>query len=217
MRYVKAGELIPDPRNYRKHPESQTQAVLTMLERTGWVDAAIARETDEGLKLVDGHLRASLSPDDLVPTLVVDISEAEAGEVLATLDPLAAMAEIDVTALDALLADIDVETDFDLGEVVADIRDFAQIDMPEASNPPTDAHHTPLADVDTAPTGDRFTTPHSDPKKVFPWTLHIPRDEFQDVVKRARLLAEHWGTPDDAAATVMKALELAEAHELHGD
>ena len=129
LRQVRAGDLAVDERNWRRHPESQTQAVLTMLNRIGWADAVIARETPDGLTLVDGHLRASLSPDDLVPVLVVDLNKEEAGEVLATLDPLAAMAEIDVEALDTLLDGIDVDMDIDLGEVVADVRDYADIDI----------------------------------------------------------------------------------------
>ncbi len=74
-----------------------------MLARVGYVDAVIARDTPEGLVLVDGHLRADLAAESEIPVVVVDIDEQEAGEVLATLDPLAAMAEPDTDALDALV------------------------------------------------------------------------------------------------------------------
>ena len=218
LRYVKASTLIPDKRNWRRHPESQTSAVKTMLDRIGWSDAVIARESGaDGLVLVDGHLRAGLDPDETVPVLVVDLDEQEAGEVLATLDPLAALAEIDAEALRALVDDIRVEDDADFGGVLSEIEDFAQLRVEELDPDSTDAHYTPLGDVDTNPGGNKFVVPHSAAKDVFPWTLHIPREQFFDVTKRARKLAEHWGIPEDAAATMMKALEIAERHEFHGD
>ena len=102
LRYVRAGDLAPDPRNWRRHPEAQRHALTTMLDRIGYVDAVLVRETPDGLVLVDGHLRAGLDPDAELPALVLDIDEDEAGQVLATLDPLAVMAGVDREALAAL-------------------------------------------------------------------------------------------------------------------
>ena len=56
--------------------------------------------------LVDGHLRAETTPDADVPVLVLDINEAEADLMLATLDPLAAMAGRDEERLSELLATV---------------------------------------------------------------------------------------------------------------
>ena len=106
LRTVRAGELSADPRNWREHPPEQRQALQSMLERVGFVDAVIARETPDGLVLVDGHLRADLDADAEIPVLVVDLDEAEAGEVLASFDPLSAMAQTNVEALGALLGDL---------------------------------------------------------------------------------------------------------------
>src|SRR6202050_1285053 len=50
------------------------------------------------LMLIDGHLRAETTPDQLVPVLVLDVDENESHKLLATLDPLAAMAETDKLA-----------------------------------------------------------------------------------------------------------------------
>ena len=83
LRRVRAGDLQPDPRNWRRHPPGQRTALSRMLDRLGHVDVVIARETPDGLVLVDGHLRAELSPDARIPVLVVDLDHAEAGEVLA--------------------------------------------------------------------------------------------------------------------------------------
>lgn len=62
----------------------------------GYADALLARELlDRRLILIDGHLRADITPDAIVPMLVVDLDEAEADKLLLTLDPLAVMAEAD--------------------------------------------------------------------------------------------------------------------------
>ena len=104
LRRVRASELIPNPKNWRTHPSAQQDALRGVLADVGYADALIARETPEGLMLVDGHLRAHSTPDSNVPVLVLDIDEAEADLMLATLDPLAAMAGRDEERLTDLLA-----------------------------------------------------------------------------------------------------------------
>ena len=104
LKRVKAVDLHPDPRNWRQHPAYQREAIEMMLSKIGWADAVIAREGPDGkLILVDGHLRADLDPDAEVPTLIVDLDESEAGEVLATLDPIAGMAGTNPDALELLV------------------------------------------------------------------------------------------------------------------
>ena len=104
LRRVPASELIPNPKNWRRHPVAQQDALRGVLAEVGYADALIARETPEGLMLVDGHLRAETTPDSSVPVLVLDIDEDEADLMLATLDPLAAMAGRDEERLSELLA-----------------------------------------------------------------------------------------------------------------
>jgi len=103
LRRVPASELLPNPKNWRRHPPSQKNALNGVLEEIGFADAVIARETDEGLQLIDGHLRQTMMGNDLVPVLVVDLSEDEADKLLATLDPLAMMASADHDMLLPLL------------------------------------------------------------------------------------------------------------------
>jgi hypothetical protein len=111
LRRVKAGDLLPNPKNWRTHPQAQQDALRGVLAEIGYADALIARETSEGLMLVDGHLRAETTPDSEVPVLVLDIDEAEADLMLATLDPLAAMAGKDEERLDELLATVTSDND----------------------------------------------------------------------------------------------------------
>src|SRR5205823_14736839 len=95
LRTVRAGDLRPHPRNWRRHPERQRSALRALLRDIGYADALPARDDGQALVLIDGHLRRALTPDAMVPVLVLDVSEAEADTVLATLAPLAAPAAPD--------------------------------------------------------------------------------------------------------------------------
>jgi hypothetical protein len=128
LRRVPASELIPNPKNWRVHPENQQDGLRSVLERVGYADAVIARETDEGLVLIDGHLRAETTPDALIPVLITDLDEAEADEVLATLDPLASLAEPDIGKLTDLLKSVQ-DRDEAVEVLFQDIGDVYGINM----------------------------------------------------------------------------------------
>jgi len=104
FRRVKASDLKASPHNWRKHPRYQREALKGMLEDVGFADAVIARETKDGLELIDGHLRTALDTDQLIPVLVVDVTDEEAKKLLATIDPIAALAETDSHMLEDLIA-----------------------------------------------------------------------------------------------------------------
>ena len=70
LRKIPASELIENPKNWRKHPPSQRSAMAGALNEIGLADAVIARETPEGLELIDGHLRQEVLGDTPVPVLV---------------------------------------------------------------------------------------------------------------------------------------------------
>lgn len=108
LRRVPASELLPHPTNWRTHPAKQHDALRGVLAEIGWADACLARETPDGLQLVDGHLRTEVAGDELVPVLILDLSDDEAAKVLLTLDPLAAMADADSDKLEKLLNEISV-------------------------------------------------------------------------------------------------------------
>src|SRR5713226_8097073 len=94
LRRVRAKDLVPNPKNWRRHPKAQAAALRGLLAEVGYADALLVRElTDGRLMIIDGHLRADTTPDYLVPVLVLDVTEEEADKILLTLDPLAAMAE----------------------------------------------------------------------------------------------------------------------------
>jgi len=136
LRRVKASELISNPKNWRTHPQHQQDALRGVLAEVGYADALIARETPEGLMLVDGHLRAETTPDSEVPVLILDVTAAEADIILGTLDPLASMAEADTEALRELVDGISItdESIQSLLESVLEMNDAAilEIESPEA-------------------------------------------------------------------------------------
>ena len=110
FRRVRADQLQPHPRNWRTHPPAQQDAMRGVLAEIGFADALFARELADGsLQLVDGHLRAEVAPDALVPVLVLDVDEREALTLLATLDPLAAMAGADADLIHGLVAEVETE------------------------------------------------------------------------------------------------------------
>jgi len=107
LRRVRAADLVPNPKNWRTHPEGQADALRGVLSEIGYATALIARELPDGsLMLIDGHLRAETTPDHEVPVLVLDVDEAEADLLLATLDPLAALAESNAAILEELLSGV---------------------------------------------------------------------------------------------------------------
>ncbi len=101
---VRAGDLAPSPDNWRMHPASQVEALRAAMEEIGIVAPLIVREVDGHYQIVDGHLRAELDADQKVPVAIVDLDDDEARKVIATLDPIGAMAETDDELRRALLA-----------------------------------------------------------------------------------------------------------------
>ena len=131
LRLVKASELIPHKSNWRTHPAPQQAALQAVLEEVGIAGALIARETAAGFELIDGHLRADTDPDQEWPVLVLDVDESEADKLLATLDPLAAMAGADARVLDELLKSIETDSD-ELQKMLDDLaKGIGVIEPPE--------------------------------------------------------------------------------------
>jgi hypothetical protein len=104
LRYVRPAELADHPLQWRVHPETQAAALKGILGEIGIAGALLAYESPTtGLTSIDGHLRKSLDADVPWPTLILDVDDAEAAMLLATHDPLAAMASSDTAQLTALL------------------------------------------------------------------------------------------------------------------
>jgi hypothetical protein len=133
LRRVKASELIPNPRNWRQHPAAQKAALQGVLAEIGFADALLARETPDGLMLLDGHLRAETTADQEVPVLILDVDEAEANKILLTLDPLSAMAETSADHLQSLLREVDTDCSA-LRQMMTDLATNAGLSPQRESN-----------------------------------------------------------------------------------
>ncbi len=131
LRRVPAKTLIPNPKNWRTHPEHQKDVLKGVLAEVGYADALLVRELPDGsLMLVDGHLRAETTPEQSVPVLVLDIDESEADKLLALFDPLAGLAETNEDLLAELMRNI--ETD---NIAVRQMLDEMLAKTPELPNP----------------------------------------------------------------------------------
>lgn len=111
VRDVPAKELMQNPKNWRTHPESQREALGGLLATVGIAGTLTAWDSPEGLQLIDGHLRADQDPDVVWPVAILDVTQEEADLLLASMDPLGAMAETSVTHLQELLEGITGDDD----------------------------------------------------------------------------------------------------------
>ena len=108
LEYVNADELVAHPGNWRSHPAAQAQALKGVLNEVGIAGALLAYRSERqggALVVIDGHLRKDAAPQQW-PVLILDVDDVEADYLLATHDPLAAMATADAGALDALLSSV---------------------------------------------------------------------------------------------------------------
>ncbi|HMF15053.1 MAG TPA: hypothetical protein VKE94_22210 [Gemmataceae bacterium] len=109
---VRAGDLVPHPNNWRRHPPDQRRALGESLTELGDIRSLLGYRLPDGrIQLIDGHLRRDLDPERVVTVELVDLSEEEAAKALLTLDPLAALAETDAKAAQILFAGLRTESD----------------------------------------------------------------------------------------------------------
>jgi len=168
LRRVPASELRANPKNWRRHPPSQEAALRGVLEDIGFADAVIARETDDGLELIDGHLRQEVMGDQPVPVLIVDVTEEEADKMLLTLDPLAMMANADQDQLLNLLRDTQFESNA-VNDMLEAVANGERLPMPDLTEYPT------LADGDKSSFGQMTFT-----------VTDGQRATIEDALKRAK-------------------------------
>jgi hypothetical protein len=126
-----ASQFVANPANWRVHPQAQRDAMRGALNEVGWVQRVVVnRRTGY---LLDGHERvwqALQNGDAPVPYVEVDLDEAEEAYVLATLDPIGAMAQADKEQLDALLREVDTGSAA-LQEMLAGLAGDAYLPRPD--------------------------------------------------------------------------------------
>jgi len=109
LEYLDPVELRENPFNYRTHPANQTKALSDVISEVGWAGALLYNEKTQ--RLVDGHCRLKIAAGEKVPVLIGSWTEEQEKLILATLDPISAMAGTDQGKLDELLSEISVQSE----------------------------------------------------------------------------------------------------------
>jgi hypothetical protein len=103
-------QLLANPANWRIHPKAQQDALAGALDQVGWVQQVLVNRTTG--HVVDGHLRVELAisrHERSVPVVYVELSEEDERLVLASLDPLAAMATAECVSDAETSSSVDTE------------------------------------------------------------------------------------------------------------
>jgi DNA modification methylase len=113
--------ILPNPENYREHPDRQQRLMSGALNELGWVQPVIVNSRSG--RLIDGHMRVALAirrAEKTVPVNYVDLSEEEERVALATIDPLGELARQNDNDLRSLLAQVSVK-DRDLKDLLSEL------------------------------------------------------------------------------------------------
>lgn len=149
LEWVEAGSLRGNPANWRRHPANQVAALQESLADVGWAGALLYNERTK--RLIDGHARRdNAKPDELVPVLMGAWSDSQERRILATLDPITALADPDPEALGKLLDGLTFKGDA-LSKLTQDLAndivlpamprtEIEETVVPEAPRKPTTGH-----------------------------------------------------------------------------
>ena len=102
--------LLANPSNWRTHPQHQKDALRGVLSEVGFVQRVIVNQRSGFV--VDGHARVAVAMQENqaeIPVLYVDLTDEEEALILATLDPLGALAGKDDEQLAELLDRVSAE------------------------------------------------------------------------------------------------------------
>jgi DNA modification methylase len=127
-------QIIPNPENWREHPEKQQKAMSGALAQLGWVQPVIINRTTG--RLIDGHMRVALAlrqGEESVPVSWVELSEAEERVALATIDPLGDLANKNEADLYSLIDQLSID-EADLAAFVGEL-DERDDDAKEEADP----------------------------------------------------------------------------------
>src|SRR5215471_3222541 len=144
MAEVDPRTLEPHFLNWRKHTPKQHEALTGALGEVGWVRRILVNQRTG--RLLDGHLRLALAlkhKEPLVPVMYVDLDEAEERLVLATLDPITAMATSNTDMYLELLQDVTIDS-----AALQDLTALVLADGPELDT----TYHDTMPEPGDAPT-----------------------------------------------------------------
>ena len=125
--------LCPNPKNWRRHPKHQQEAMTNVFNEIGWIQEIIVNKTTGNI--IDGHMRAELAvknKEKLVPVKYVELSEEEERQALITYDPLSALADFDLKMLEDIASTVDIDLSLFGSEDM--ITENTECNIPEIDN-----------------------------------------------------------------------------------
>lgn len=126
-----ADQFTANPRNPRRHPQKQRDAVAGSLATLGWIAPVIVNKRTG--YVIDGHERIwqAMAQDNAdVPYVEVDLSEDEEALALATFDWITYLAEYDRDILDDLLREVNTDN-VALQEVITQLATLQGVIPPD--------------------------------------------------------------------------------------
>lgn len=156
---VAPDDLLANPLNWRVHPKHQQDALKGVIDEVGFVSPVLVQAGTD--VVVDGHMRVTLALRDniaTIPVIYLDLDDNEVNTILATFDPISALAATDAAQLDALLREVST-SDAAVMQMLADLAEEAGVVSFDGENEGlTDADEVPEPPVDpiTRP-GDLWT------------------------------------------------------------
>jgi hypothetical protein len=130
LEFRSPAELAENPNNWRSHPATQLAALSDVIAEVGWAGACLFNERTQ--RLIDGHLRKKIGifqGTEKIPVLIGNWTEEQEAKILATLDPIGAMAEADSAKLEKLLREVSTDSEA-LQQLLADLALDAGIVSP---------------------------------------------------------------------------------------
>ncbi|WP_105352648.1 MULTISPECIES: hypothetical protein [Pirellulaceae] len=109
LEYLSPADLSDNPKNWREHPSSQTNSLADIIDQVGWAGALLFNEATG--RLIDGHARKKIAKDEKVPVLIGSWTEEQESLILASLDPLAAMADANSEKFSELIASLEEQSE----------------------------------------------------------------------------------------------------------
>ena len=209
---IKASDLKANPKNWRLHDSMQKEAMQSVLQNVGMAGAVIVYENkDNEYVIIDGHLRADMNDEQDVPTLILDVDEAEADLLLATYDPISQMAKADNTMLSDLLKSLKTE-DSELQTLLNDIDENFGLIESELPEQDTDAFYI------TNPIDERNETDLQNPEiledKLKEKTkeglsimiVYVEQSKEQEFKSNINIMGKKWGL-DNHSDIIVRALK----------
>jgi len=137
---VPADQLLANPKNYRRHPAPQREALVGSLKELGMI-APVLVNLRTGY-LIDGHARVeeimSVDPERPVPVAYVDISPEQEAKAIAVFDRITDMAQADKETLEELLRQVETQEP-GLRELLAEMAEECRLLVAEPGSEDTPA------------------------------------------------------------------------------